>query len=67
MLTPLEQIVNRLVEVYDPERVILFGSAACGRTDASSDVDLLIVEDTTARPIERRTEMERLLADRAVS
>ena len=43
-LTPavLEEIVRRIVEVAQPERVILFGSAARGEMGPDSDVDLLV-------------------------
>jgi predicted nucleotidyltransferase len=33
---------NRLVEIYKPERVILFGSYASGKVHADSDVDILV-------------------------
>jgi HEPN domain-containing protein/predicted nucleotidyltransferase len=64
MLTSLEQVVQRIVEGYDPDTVILFGSHARGEALADSDVDLLIVKATDQRPIERRVQVERLLADR---
>lgn len=66
MLTTLEDITRRLVEVYEPDRVILFGSQASGKQKAESDIDLLIVKETAKRPIDRRVEVERILADRAV-
>ncbi|MBA2572164.1 MAG: nucleotidyltransferase domain-containing protein [Gemmatimonadetes bacterium] len=40
----LEEIVRRIVEVVQPERVILFGSAARGEMGFNSDVDLLVVK-----------------------
>jgi predicted nucleotidyltransferase len=40
----LEQIIQRIVEVAQPERVILFGSAARGDMGPHSDVDLLVVK-----------------------
>lgn len=66
MLTSLEQVVGRLIDGYAPERIILFGSAATLGVREGSDIDLLIVKDTAARPIDRRMEVERLLADRRV-
>jgi predicted nucleotidyltransferase len=39
----LSEIVRRLVEAIDPDKIILFGSRARGDTHAQSDVDLLIV------------------------
>lgn len=41
----LDEIIRRVVEVADPERIILFGSAARGEMGPHSDVDLLIVKD----------------------
>lgn len=66
MLSSLEAVVQRLVEEYSPDRIILFGSRAAGHASAESDIDLLVVKDTELRPIERRIEVERLLADRRV-
>lgn len=40
----LSEIVRRLVEAIDPDKIILFGSRARGDTHAQSDVDLLIVK-----------------------
>ena len=67
MLTSIDQVVQRIVEGYDPDRVILFGSRGKGEGLADSDVDLLIVKATDARPIDRRIEVERLLADRGLA
>ncbi len=67
MLTSIEQVVQRIVEGYDPDRVILFGSHAKGEALADSDVDLLVVKTTDDRPIDRRIQVERLLADRRLS
>ncbi len=41
----LQEIVRRIVEVAEPERVILFGSAARGQMGRHSDFDLLVVKD----------------------
>ncbi|MBM3303383.1 MAG: nucleotidyltransferase domain-containing protein, partial [Deltaproteobacteria bacterium] len=41
----IQDIVKAVVEASDPDRIILFGSAARGdNTGAGSDVDLLVVE-----------------------
>jgi predicted nucleotidyltransferase len=39
----IEEMVLRIVERFDPERIILFGSAARGDAGPDSDVDLLFV------------------------
>ncbi len=41
----LDEIVRRVVEVAQPERIVLFGSAARGDMTRHSDVDLPIVKD----------------------
>ena len=41
----LDEILDRIVEVARPERIILFGSAARGDAGPHSDVDLLIIKD----------------------
>jgi predicted nucleotidyltransferase len=40
----LDEIVQRILAVCRPERVILFGSAATGTMTLDSDIDLLIVD-----------------------
>ncbi len=40
----LEKIIQRIVEVAQPERIILFGSAAREEMGPHSDVDLLVVK-----------------------
>ena len=41
----LDDIIDRIVEVACPEKIILFGSAARGDMGPNSDVDLLIVRE----------------------
>lgn len=40
----LQSIVGQIVQIAQPDRVILFGSAARGNMTADSDLDLLVVE-----------------------
>ena len=42
--TLLRQMTATIVDVADPEQVILFGSRARGNAEADSDVDLVVVE-----------------------
>ena len=67
VLTTVDAIVERLVTGYEPDRIILYGSHATGSARRDSDVDLLIVKETDRRPTDRRIEVERLLADRALA
>ena len=41
----LDEIIRRIVEVAQPEKIILFGSAARGDMNRHSDVDLLIIKE----------------------
>jgi predicted nucleotidyltransferase len=47
----LEQLVTRIVERFQPRKVILFGSYASGSAGPESDLDLLVV---TAHPPARQ-------------
>ena len=42
--TVLAEIVRRLVEAVDPDRIILFGSRVRGEERPDSDVDLMIIK-----------------------
>ena len=41
----LDNIIERIVEVAEPEKIILFGSAAQDGIGRNSDVDLLIIKE----------------------
>jgi len=60
----IADILRKIVAVYAPQKVILFGSYAYGKPNEDSDIDLLIIKDTDKRPIERWMEVKRLLRDR---
>ena len=47
----LEKLVDTVVRTADPERVILFGSAARGELTEDSDIDVLVVKDQ-CQPLE---------------
>jgi HEPN domain-containing protein/predicted nucleotidyltransferase len=42
---------------YDPEKIILFGSAARGDTDEYSDLDLIVIKQSNKRFVERLVEV----------
>src|SRR5437899_493293 len=42
----LEEISQRIVEAFQPEKVVLFGSHAGGEPTLDSDVDLLVVMES---------------------
>lgn len=57
------EMVEKIVNEYQPKKIILFGSYAYGEPTEDSDVDLLIIKDTGKRPIDRWIEVKRLLRD----
>lgn len=50
----LREIVRRLVEALDPERIYLFGSRARGDAGLDSDYDVLVVVPQSDLPAHRR-------------
>jgi len=56
----LAGIVNKIVEGYNPDKIILFGSYACGTPAEDSDIDLFIVKDDNRKRVERFCEVRKL-------
>jgi uncharacterized protein len=59
----INDIVDRLVQRFDPEKIILFGSYARGDACEDSDIDLLLVAETDLPLRDRFPAVRRLLAD----
>jgi uncharacterized protein len=58
----MSEIVRRLVDEFDPDQMVLFGSHAWGKPNEDSDIDLLvIVPDTDERPTARAVRAHRCL------
>ena|SRR3972149_3874449 len=57
MITPemIEEVKNRLIKVYQPETIYLFGSYAWGHPDDESDLDLLVVVRTSNEKSHKRS------------
>ncbi len=53
----LSEIVRRLVEAYQPERIYLFGSLARGTRTPDSDYDLMVIVPDHAPPERRRSRL----------
>jgi predicted nucleotidyltransferase len=54
----IEEIIGRILNVTQPERIILFGSAATGKMTRDSDIDLIVLKKAT--PVDLRKESVRL-------
>ncbi len=59
----IQKILDKLVTGYAPQKVILYGSYAYGKPDRDSDIDLLIIKETTARFFDRMFTVRRILTD----
>jgi uncharacterized protein len=65
-ITPevIDALTRRIVAGINPRQIIMFGSQARGDATADSDIDLLVVQDTSQSDREIRRHIERLLLDR---
>ena len=63
----VETMVGRIVERFQPCRVMLFGSRARGTDTEWSDVDLLVVMEEVSNKRQAAVEMRRALGDLMVS
>jgi predicted nucleotidyltransferase len=61
----IEKIVKRIADEYRPPKVIHCGSHVWGQPTDDSDIDLLIVQETAERFIERWVTVRALIADPA--
>jgi uncharacterized protein len=59
----IRRMVKRIVERFDPDQVILFGSQARGDAGPNSDVDLLVVMDVKGSRWEKGSEIHLALDD----
>ncbi len=59
----LRQITNKIVELANPDRVILLGSAATGEMTADSDLDLLVVEPQVSNTRQESIRLRAALED----
>ena len=60
----LQRLLRKLIAEYAPQQVILFGSHAYGEPDQHSDLDLLIVKETSETPFRRRVQVGRIVQDK---
>lgn len=60
--TALSEIMEQLINHYEPEQIILYGSLAWGNPHSDSDIDLLIIKETDETPLQRRVDVRRLVA-----
>lgn len=49
----IEQIVQRIENHFDPDKIILFGSYAYGQPGYNSDIDILVIKDLEKNKVRR--------------
>ena len=57
----LFQIIEAIKTKYNPEKIILYGSFAYGVPDENSDIDLLVIKESSDRPLDRMTLVHRIV------
>ena len=57
------EIVRRVLTAAQPDRIILFGSAATGQMTRDSDIDLLILENSPVDPNDEAIRLQLVLQD----
>ena len=58
----VQSILEKLIAEYAPQKVILFGSYVYGSPGPDSDIDLLIIKETTDRFIDRWVTVQGILS-----
>jgi len=59
----VQEIVGRILSASDPEKIIIFGSAATGTMDADSDIDVLVVSRCLYDARKQRRKLAEALLD----
>jgi predicted nucleotidyltransferase len=59
----IDDAVRRIVNAFDPNRIVIFGSVARGDAGPDSDLDLFVEMESDLRPIDRCVEVRRALRD----
>jgi len=63
----LEEVTHKIVDIFHPEQIILFGSYAYGTPTRDRDIDLLVIMNTEDRPSERSLRITQVCRPRYVS
>lgn len=60
----IDYVCRRIVEAINPCQIVLFGSQVRGEAQVGSDLDLLVVHDTSATDRQVRRQLEKLFLNR---
>lgn len=59
----LKEAIKRIVNGFNPEKIILFGSYAYGKPTHDSDIDLMVIMETSEKPHKRAVPIRKALKD----
>ena len=57
----LKNIVDKIINNFNPDKIIIFGSYAYGHPTVDSDMDIMIVMDTDEKPHKRAVSVRKVL------
>ncbi|MCX6761486.1 MAG: nucleotidyltransferase domain-containing protein [Candidatus Moranbacteria bacterium] len=60
----IQEVADKIVKEYQPEKIILFGSYAWGTPHEDSDVDLFIIKETQVAPLARIEMVDKIFSRR---
>ena len=63
----LDEIARKIIDHFNPDKIILFGSYAYGAPRNDSDLDLLVIMDTEMRPAARSAAVARICRPKYVA
>jgi len=61
----IEEVVKKIVNGYNPEKIILFGSYVWGKPNKHSDYDLLIIKEDKNNFFEDQSRIRQLVGRKA--
>ena len=57
----LNEIINRIANAFNPEKIIIFGSYAYGEPTNKSDIDILVIMNTDKKEIDRMIAVSKII------
>ncbi|RLG28139.1 nucleotidyltransferase domain-containing protein [Methanosarcinales archaeon] len=61
--TTLDEIVGKIANAFNPEKIIIFGSHAYGKPTEKSDIGILVIMESNKREIERIVAVSKLIRE----
>nr|QNO47714.1 hypothetical protein LDJELIEA_00012 [Methanosarcinales archaeon ANME-2c ERB4] len=58
-----DEIVDKIANAFNPEKIIVFGSHAYGRPTGKSDIGILVIMESNKREIERMVAVSKLIRE----